>query len=185
MGTTQWHTCKDTDFGVTVVSSCSKQTTSADLGPIPFIFMQFSAKILSNNRFLSQTQRLAPPPPEKFWIRHWLSATEPEMKTKRGRVFLKQKVYVLLISNCHLIPLMEIIKLKRLYVYLLVEGLFSFSRESINLYSMKDQLILTLVSEWTFDQEIVTRHWVSLSEELHLPHINETRRQPVIWTGCL
>ena len=31
------------------------------LGPIYFIFMHFSAKILSNNRFLLQTHRLAPP----------------------------------------------------------------------------------------------------------------------------
>ena len=162
MGTTQWHTCKDTDFGLTVVSSCSKQTTSADLGPIPFIFMQFSAKILANNRFLPQTQRLAPPPREilapPVVIRHW---TRNENKKRQGFLETKSLCTTLsLISNCHLIPLMEIIKLKRLYVYLLVEGLFSFSRESINLNSMKDQLILTLVSEWTFDQEIVTRHWV-------------------------
>ena len=32
----------------------------APLGPISFIFMQFSAKIFSNNRFLAQTQGLAP-----------------------------------------------------------------------------------------------------------------------------
>ena len=31
------------------------------LGPIPYILMQFSATILRNNRFLSQTQWLAPP----------------------------------------------------------------------------------------------------------------------------
>ena len=31
------------------------------LCPIPYILMQFSATILSNNRFLSQTQGLAPP----------------------------------------------------------------------------------------------------------------------------
>ena len=32
------------------------------LGPIPFIYMQFSAKILSNNRFTPSPQGLAPPP---------------------------------------------------------------------------------------------------------------------------
>ena len=31
-------------------------------GPISFIFMQFSARILSNNRFSATTQGLAPPP---------------------------------------------------------------------------------------------------------------------------
>ena len=40
------------------------------LDPISFIFMQFSVKMLANNRFLPQTQGLAPPP-GKFWIRHW------------------------------------------------------------------------------------------------------------------
>ena len=36
-------------------------------GPISFILTQFLAKILSNNRFLPQTQGL---PPGKSWIRH-------------------------------------------------------------------------------------------------------------------
>ena len=43
--------------------------TCLPLGPISFIFMQVSAKILPNNR--PQTQRLVPPPPSgKSWIRH-------------------------------------------------------------------------------------------------------------------
>ena len=45
-------------------------TLSPSLGPISFIFMQFMAKILSNNRFLAQTQELAPLPFGKSWIRH-------------------------------------------------------------------------------------------------------------------
>ena len=44
------------------------------LGPISFIFMQFSGKIWPNNRFLPPPLELAPPPPHppsgKFWIRH-------------------------------------------------------------------------------------------------------------------
>ena len=39
------------------------------LGPISFIFMQFSAQILQINRFLSQIQGLASPS-GKSWIRH-------------------------------------------------------------------------------------------------------------------
>ena len=35
--------------------------------------MQFSAKILPNNRFLPQTQYLAPLRSEKSWICHWLN----------------------------------------------------------------------------------------------------------------
>ena len=41
--------------------------TCLPLGPISFLFMQFS-NILPNNRFLLQTQQLAPP--RKSWIRH-------------------------------------------------------------------------------------------------------------------
>ena len=37
-------------------------TRDPPLSPISFIFMQFSAKILSSNAFLVQTQGLAPPP---------------------------------------------------------------------------------------------------------------------------
>ena len=37
--------------------------TRPPLGPISFIFMQFLTKILPNNRFLGQTQGLAPAPP--------------------------------------------------------------------------------------------------------------------------
>ena len=37
--------------------------------PISFIFMQFLTKFFINNRFLAQTQGLAPPS-GKSWIRH-------------------------------------------------------------------------------------------------------------------
>ena len=40
------------------------------LGPISFISMQFAAKLLLNNRFLSQAQGLAPAPGQS-WIRHY------------------------------------------------------------------------------------------------------------------
>ena len=40
------------------------------LGSISFIFMQFSAKILSNNMFSAQTQGSAPTTHWKSWIRH-------------------------------------------------------------------------------------------------------------------
>ena len=33
----------------------------APLGPVSFVFMQFSAQMLPNNEFLPQTQGLAPP----------------------------------------------------------------------------------------------------------------------------
>ena len=47
------------------------QECTPPLSPISFIFMPFSAKILTNNKFLSQIQELAPPPSSgKSWIHH-------------------------------------------------------------------------------------------------------------------
>ena len=40
------------------------------LGPISFIFMQFSAKILPNDRLAHYLRGLRPPPSGKFLIRH-------------------------------------------------------------------------------------------------------------------
>ena len=45
------------------------------LGPISFIFIQFSVKILSNNRFLFHIHGLVPLPPSwKSWIHHWITS---------------------------------------------------------------------------------------------------------------
>ena len=46
------------------------QGRAPPLCPISFILVQFLAKILPNNRSLSQTQGLAPPSGES-WIHHW------------------------------------------------------------------------------------------------------------------
>ena len=56
--------------------------TRPPLGPISFIFMQFLTKNLSNNKFLGQTQGLAPaPPPPHVW-----EILDPPLKAIAGVV---------------------------------------------------------------------------------------------------